>query len=140
MSYFVSLSEPIKKQLQNTNSSYPYDIKLANHIHTIFQAKNIIAYCLADTSGSLIAIDGQNKQYTLLIRQPNDLTRHLNALKEFGDTAHTLYQQIESGKVLPYFGPQDEFWLADYQQWQKHIYPAITIQGDTTYYISLIES
>ena len=133
--YFVELSGLITEI-----TDYPF-IKNKHFISAfmqLMQEREITSFCLSHAQGDFLAKNIKQEQCSILIRDKNQLLE-LSKIAE-GDGGHCeTIEKLSQGKVIPFFGEKD-YWEIPASEWDKFIYSASPLSGDSDLIWAIVDS
>jgi hypothetical protein len=90
---------------------------------------NINAFCLTHTQGDFITLNTDNEKKQVLVRSKSQLFALAKIAEEDGGSPHTI-ENLKKRKVIPFFDSL-EYWQVPASQWEKYLFPATPIPGDS---------
>lgn len=132
--YFKLKSEPLLAHLEIEGLLPLSDPAFIDFFRGKMAEHHIEEYYLLDKQGSLFCIDEQQNEFCLAIITENDLKRWLEMYGQDSQLSESQLNQINQGKLIPFFGPGKETWQAPIEEWQHHLYPATLLKGRENYY------
>lgn len=133
--YFIELSH-----LTSDISDFSYlgNIHFVTAFKKFIQKNNIVAFCLTHIQGNFIAQNIQKEQKHILIRNKAQLQELSKIAEEDGGSPETI-ENLKQGKVVPFFDSM-EYWEVPANKWDKYLYPATPLSGNSDLVWSIIDA
>jgi CheY-like chemotaxis protein len=132
--YFTELSSIVYDLPQFSYLKNPH---VFNFFKEFIKENNISAFCLIDTQGTFLAQTPNGQKKHILIRSYDQLKDLALVAKEDGATADVI-RNLEKGTAIPFFNTQ-EYWQIPASEWDKYLYSATALHGDTNIVWTVIE-
>ncbi len=145
MNYFKKLTATITDSIIKKPYQYEHvfpsclnDATFINYFIKTITLNDIIEYYLIDTSGSFLMLDFEGKPSWLIVKDIGDM-QALDDLCQFEENKVTdeIAKKIEQRDVIMHVFDGNSY-TESADMWDKVLYPATIISGETNYYCSYI--
>lgn len=136
--FFCDKTSDLISHIETSGPSLFSDPVFVNFFMNWCKEYDIEEFYLLNKSGNFVAKDKNNKKHYLITLSETDKKEFIELAEEFSDVLSSLLTQMESGKIIPFFGVNKESWHVDIDEWKNYFYEAQIISGRENYYWTAI--
>ncbi|MBL4647810.1 MAG: response regulator [Gammaproteobacteria bacterium] len=138
--YFATLCSFLNKELlaHPSHLAFSNDIIFQRFFNELIQRLNIVEYYLLDEVGSYVLLDEQGTINWLFVSNDTLFSNYLHIAKD-NEASKAIIAKLEKKSHLPFFLTDDDL-DASIIQWDNYLYPAEKLQGEQTYYYTVVEN
>ena len=135
--HFRKITKPLAAHLE-TDQPLPFsDPVFIEFFLNLMQEKNVSEFYLVDKSGSLLCITATGERFYLAIHNQSSIKEWL-AIYEEEEISQDCLDNIQAGKLLPFFGAGQEAWQIENIDWESYFYPSHTLATQRPVYWAIV--